>query len=227
MAVVNDKLTTVGGCTDVTLIEKTNSLLCYIQEKRWEQLLPPMPTERQRLAAVTTPTHLVVAGGRTGFFGAALSTVDVLDLNTLQWSSASSSPKGFQCPHMTLCGGYLYLSEHDIIFSCSVEELLKSCKPPSTNGSDGGSVWTGLTDIPVPHGASLATLRGHVLAIGAKNRSIHCYDRNTNSWIIIGALPTQRSDTLVAVLPSNELIVVGGEERGGKWCSKTEIGSTD
>ena len=70
---------------------------------------------------------------------------------------------------MTLCGGYLYLSQDNTIFSCSVEELLKSCKPASTNSSDGGSVWTTLTDIPVPYGATLATLRGHVLAIGGSD----------------------------------------------------------
>ena len=127
---------------------------------------------------------------------------------------------------MTLCNGQLYLFEDSKIFSCSVEELLKSCKPASTNSSD--SVWTKLADIPVPHAASLTTLRGQVLAIGGSDQSdgdtptgaIHQYNRSTNSWSVIGEMPTPRASPLVAVLLSHELIVVGG------WnCDVTEIAS--
>ena len=68
MAVVNNQLTTIGGRQhgdDTT----TNSLLCLSRsssEMKWEELLPPMPTPRIWSAAVTTPTHLIVAGGETG-----------------------------------------------------------------------------------------------------------------------------------------------------------------
>ena len=114
---------------------------------------------------------------------------------------------------MTLCNGQLYLSKDSKIFSCSVEELLKSRKPASTNSS--GSVWTKLTDISVPYYASLTTLRGQVLAIGGSDQqltptgAIHQYNRSTNSWSVIGEMPTPREGPLLAVLPSHELIVVG------------------
>ena len=207
LAVVYDKLTTIGGCYDGVA---TNVLLC-LSKGSYEKEFPLMPTKVIKPAVITTHTHLVVAGGKNG---GALSTVQLLDLNTLQWFSAKRSPEALWYPHMTLCGGYLYLSEDSSIFSCSMEELLKSCKPPSTKGS----VWTRLTDIPVPYGASLATLRGHVLAIGGSEEkyggnptgAIHCYNRNTNSWNVIGEMPTPRSRTLVAVLSQDELIVVGG-----------------
>ena len=120
---------------------------------------------------------------------------------------------------MTLCNEQLYLSERNEIFSCSVEKILKSRKPASTNSSAGDfDVWTKLTDIPVPHWASLATLRGRVLAIGGSNQpgggtptgAIHRYNRGTNSWSVFGEMPTPRASPLVAVLPSHDLIVVGG-----------------
>ena len=226
MAVINDQLTTIGGGHDATA---TNTLLCLsksLWKMKWEELLPPMPTARIWSAAVTTPTHLIVAGGGTGL-GAALSVVETLDTNTLQWSSVSSSPEALQYPSMTLCNGQLYLSEHRKIFSCSVEELLKSRKPASTNSS--GSVWTKLTDIPVPYDARLTTLRGQVLAIGGSDQeyhgtptgAIHQYNRSTNSWSVIGEMPTPREEPLVAVLPSHELIVVGGFS-----CDVTEIASS-
>ena len=223
MAVVNNQLTTIGGHLSYTGI---NTLLCLSRsssEMKWEELLPPMPTARISPAAVTTPTHLIVAGG---YKGPALSVVETLDTNTLQWSSVSSSPQALDYPSMTLCNGQLYLSEHCKIFSCSVEELLKSSKPASTNSS--GSVWTKLTDIPVPCWARLITLRGQVLAIGGSDQpggdpptgAIHQYNRSTNSWSVIGEMPTPCVRPLVAVLPSHELIVVGG------WNSDvTEIAS--
>ena len=260
MAVVNNQLTTIGGRQHNTA---TNSLLCLSRsssEMKWEELLPPMPTAREGSAAVTTPTHLIVAGGWTGLVGDALSVVETLDTNTLQWSSVSSSPEASSSPNMTLCSGQLYLSEDSKIFSCSVEELLKSRKPASTNSSDSvwtkltdipvpywaslttllksrkpastnssDSVWTKLTDIPVPYWASLTTLRGQVLAIGGSDKwgggtptgAIHQYNRSTNSWSVIGEMPTPHDHPLLAVLPSHELIVVGGFN-----CTVTEIASS-
>ena len=235
MAIVNNKVTTIGG------MNRARALLSLEdQGTKWRELLPPMPTARANPATVTTPTHLIVAGGWTALFGgSALSTVEILDTNTLQWFSASSSPKALQYPGMSLCGEHLYLSEDNTIFSCSVEELLKSRKPASiydiTNSSAGDSVWTKLADIPVPYGASLTTLRGQVLTIGGSDQpwggtltgAIHRYERSTNSWSVIGGMPTPRARPLVAVLPNNKLIAVGGVTGSGTILENTEIASTD
>lgn len=210
MAVVNDKLTTIGGQGRGD--SATNILLCLSgssSDMKWEILLPPMPTERERPAVVTTYTHLVVAGGGTRLV-AGLSTVEVLNFQTLQWASASNSPKALENPNMTICDGQLYLSEDKTIFSCSVEELL-----------NGTIVWNKQTDIPLPHGASLATLGRHMLAIGGSDGSvkstptgaIYYYNKRSDSWRVSGEIPTPRYATLVAVLPTNELVVVGGCDR--------------
>ena len=204
----------------------TNTLLCLTEG--WEKLLPPMPTARIWSAAVSTPTHLIVAGGRTGH-GDALSVVEILDISTLQWSSVSSSPKALEYPNMTLCDGHLYLSQHDVIFSCCLEELLKSINPTSSNSNARGSMWTPVASIPVAFNATLTTLRGHVLAIGGRDqnrtqkRAVYSYNKRTNTWSVIGEMPTPRACPLVAVLPSHEheLIVVGGYD-----CVVTEIAST-
>ena len=234
MAVVHDKLTTIGGYDSKD--KGVNYLLCLTEGTKWEELLPSMSTKRVGAAAVTTPNHLVVAGGRSNgsLSSDVLHGVEVLDLDSCQWFSASSSPQAFQYPHMTLCDGRVYLSDDATVFSCSVEELLKSCKPASTSSSADDSVWTRLANIPVPHCASLTTLRGQVLAVGGKDAygctptgAIHQYDRSTNSWSVIREMPTPRSHSLVAVLPSNELIVVGGNDVPDKICRITAIASTD
>ena len=220
MAVVNNQLTTIGGRPEFSIA--TNTVLCLSRSGKWEELLPPMPTPRAYSAAVTTPTYLIVAGGS---FGGALSVVETLDTNTLQWSSVSSSPKPLMYPNMTLCNGLLYLSEHNKIFSCSVEKLLKSTEANC-------SLWNQLADIPVPYWTSLTTMRGRVITIGGSDHeswgttytpsgAIHQYNRSTNSWSVVGEMPTPRVGPLVAVLPSHELIVVGGCN-----CNVTEIASS-
>ena len=62
---------------------------------------------------------------------------------------------------------------------------------------------------------------------GATNPTgaIHCYDVATNLWSVIGEIPTPRYQVLAAVLPSNELVVVGGYD-AGHMCSTLEIGSS-
>ena len=90
---------------------------------------------------------------------------------------------------MTTCGGSIYLANKDNkVFSSSMEDFLMS-----TNSSDGGSVWTRLSKIPIPWWSTLATLREHVLAIGinlTRSRAIHWYDVATKSLSVIGEMPT-------------------------------------
>ena len=220
MAVINNALTTVGGWDHQ--MANTNTLLS-LHGSSWKEVLPPMPTKRRYSAAANTPTHLVVAGGQQSLLGDGIATVEVLNTKTLQWSTASSLPKAAAFSRMTTCGGCLYLADCDSnVFSCSVEDLLKS-----TNSS---FEWTRLASIPVK-ASTLATLRGHVLAIGGRDGgnptgAIHCYDVATNWWSVISKMPTPRVGVLIAVLPSNKLVVVGGSTKPFFYSTITEIGSS-
>ena len=243
LAVVKGKLTTIGGIMGGIIGGimghiiagitgyATNSLFS-LSGSSWKEVLPPMPTKRCCPAAASTPTHLVVAGGKREYISGDLSTVEVLSQETLQWSTASSFPVDVPFPQLTLCGGSFYLLNYNNLYSCSVEDLLKSCKP-ATNSSDGGSVWTELAAVPVKRMSSLVTLRGYVLAIGGVDDwfdgnptgAIHCYNVAANSWSVVGEIRTPRSEVLAAVLPSNDLVVVGGKLSGLEVCSITEIDS--
>ena len=220
MTVINDALTTIGGWNRQG--RATNTLLS-LSGSSWEEVLPPMPTMRVLPAAANTPTHLMVAGGRQSINGDPVATVEVLNTETFQWSTASSLHKRVPFPELTTCGGCIYFANKDNkVFSCSVEDL------KSTNSSDGVSVWTRLANIPPLQKSTLATLRGRVLAIGGEysgipTGAIHCYDVATNSWSVMGEMPTPRYRALTAVLPSNELVVVGGMDRNYTSCTTTEI----
>ena len=223
LAVVKDQLTTIGGYRQFVFYNSLFSLL----GNEWEEVLPPMPTSRVLPAVVTTPTHLVVAGGQAKvLFSGLLSTVEVLNTETLQWSTASNLPEAVYINRqLIVCNGYFYISGMHTVFSCSVTDLLKSCN--FVDGSKEDSVWTTLAHIPIKL-STLATLRGHVLAIGGKDDdnptgAIHCYDVATNSWSSIGEMPTPRYHALTAVFPNNELVVVGGLP--SEKCCITQIGS--
>ena len=148
------------------------------------------------------------------------------------WLVAWPLPQRTSFPNMTLCGRLLYVSNNSTVFCCSVEDLLESCRPPSFvyNSKQGSStVWTRLADIPVPCRSTPETVKGRVLAVGGNNApfdskptgAIHCYDVATNSWSVIGEMPTPRGAALTAVLPNDTLLVV---RQNDAICSVAEIG---
>ena len=214
MAVVEDRLTTIGGWKGFSGTD-TNELLSRLPwHSSWKEVLPPMPTKRAGAASLSTHTHLVVAGGWIGSH-AITDIVEVLDTKTMQWSTASSIPKAVYYPGLTICGDYFYHQQGTDVYSCSKEALLESRESTSSSNVEDDSVWTRVADIPIQW-ASLVSLEERVLAIGGSNdtqhrtAAIHCYNRTSNSWSVVGRLPTSRSCVLATMLPSNGVVVVGG-----------------
>ena len=224
LAVVNGLLTAIGGRlgTDVT-----NQLLSLTGERKWVEQFPPMPTKRFGTAAVSSGKSLVVAGGR-GIDYNYLSTVEVVETETLQWSTASSLPFGVAFASAMICQDRVYLLGHNetletssvSVLASSMTDLLQSCRPQSLGARLKAltlrTVWHQVADLPV-RSSSCATLGGQLLAVGGSDDSfrndstaIHQYNPATNSWKVISHMPTARSSPLVAVLPGNTLMVVGG-----------------
>ena len=200
MEVIHDKLTTIGGRKEDYDTESNVLLTLLPGDSIWKKIFPAMPTYRTEPNVVCTHTHLVVAGG--GEY-----SVEILDTETLQWVTSCSLPLSRYICGLTVCAGYLYLSQGMSLHTCSMDELLQ-WKPRSR------SIWTKLPDMYVSS-ASLITLREHVLAIcdhdhgGLTKAAIHCYKSTTNSWSVIGQFPTPVYNVLIAVLPGNKLVVVG------------------
>ena len=148
-----------------------------------------------------------------------------MDAETLQWSTASSLPFTLAYASATICQDRIYLlgyytrNEPRSVLACSMADLQRSCRPQSLGARletlTLQEVWHRVADLPV-RSSSCATLCGQLLAVGGCNDSsmhtsaIHQYNPATNSWEVISHMPTARSATLVAVLPGNKLMVVGG-----------------
>ena len=233
LAVVNGLLTAIGGKTPNN--EITNSLLS-LTENKWTKRFPLMPTKRWLTAVVCSgrSRSLAIAGG-WGEGDKYLSTVEVMDTVTLQWSTASSLPHPLREATATLCGDQFYMlggfgksGRSKSVFTCSLAALLQSCQLQSQviaqlktlSLTSSPKVWRQLADTPVTL-STCASLHGQLLAVGGKDKagkmttSIHTYNTITNSWEAISHMKTPRTQCLVAVLPRNELMVVGGQTSDG------------
>ena len=120
-----------------------------------------MPTKRCVTVVVCSGRSLVVARGSTEFN--KLSIVELMDTETLQWSTASSLPQPLYQASATLCGDQVYMlggrgqnKQSKSVFTCSLVALLQSCHPQSLGArlktlslASRPKVWHQLADTPV------------------------------------------------------------------------------
>ena len=233
LAVIEGLLTSVGGYSHVV----TNTLLSLRGEgerKQWSEVFPPMPTPRSLTACITTEKALVVAGG---FEDSDLATVEVMDINTKQWTTVRPLPQKVQSPSGIVCGDSLYLaggftggSGSKSVFTCSLSDLLQ----PETLGSrirrtlTRLNVWKEISSLPVTL-STLASFGGHLLAIGGDYDSensttdVYRYDSHTDSWHVISHMKNKQSMCLAVTLREDQLIVVGGFTQGYIKTASVEI----
>ena len=195
-----------------------------------------MPTKRFSVSALCTGTALIVAGGLNDN-NQKLKTVELLDIETQQWHTAPDLPEPLTESSLTLCqGGFVYLlGGHDevnagtsSVYSCSVSSLHLSTGSKS-NSLAQSSVWNRVASLPVTLSTAV-TLHGQLLAVGGWDQdattAIHMYQPITNSWEVISRMTIPRALCLVAVLPDNQLMVVGGWTTGNKLSNAVKFGTT-
>ena len=239
LAVIAGLLTCVGGWGgEHSGGSRTNTLQSLTGgcKRQWSEVFPPMPTARSDTASVTTEQALVVAGGYDG--RKVLDTVEVMNIATKQWTTAQHLPHPFGLISETICGDQLYLGGTYIgvgessksVLTCSLTDLLQpkslGVRLRTLSLATKPGVWREIKNLPVTQ-STLTTLGGHLLAIGGWSDShsptadVHRYDNQTDSWHVVSKMKNKRSRPLSAVLPEDQLLVVGG---GGSSTS-VEIGS--
>ena len=121
-------------------------------------------------AAVSTTQHLIVAGGKSG--KCMPNTVELMDVQTLVWSTAASLPHPYSRVSASICGDHLYMLggkdedghlKFNAVLTCSLTKLIQSC---SETPSD--LVWHRLSDIPVSRSTCVA-VNGELLVVGGRN----------------------------------------------------------
>jgi len=216
IAVISGMVTAIGGqepgIEGLTFYNTLLSLTEAGEDGKWVEQLPPMPTKRAYTAVVHTGKYLIVAGGyQEGY--THLNTVEVLDIEKLQWSTVSSLPVAISGGYAVLHGDDIYVQDDDwsrFVAKCSLTDLLQSTPQLP-------SPWQEFAKVPIAH-CTPTSMSGRLLAVGGYSMTgptnkIHQYFPQTNTWEVISQMPTARCHCLVAVLPGSKLMVVGGGVR--------------
>ena len=219
IAVINGLLTAIGGQQDGKVVGTLLSLTGEGTNKQWSEKFYKMPTERLFPGIVRNRTSLIVAGGTTsGLDGDSLSTVEVMNTETLHWATARSLPHPFLDAWLTVCGDKVYMLGGNVRKTAS-----KSALACSLNDLDDKSgKWDIMPKVPV-YNATCATVNGKLLAVGGKQSleegekncsAIYAFNPAEKSWGIKCNMEKARSFCLLAALPNNKLMIVGGFMQG-------------
>ena len=256
LAFINNELTTIGGRRlDVHMTfrhEAATYASCYtnklwsvdmeVENPDWTNKLPSMPTRRAFTVSLNTGANLIVAGG---IGGAYLMTIEIMDIGKSQWMTAADLPQRMWGASGTLCSDSVYLlggvdkKSLFTVFTCSVNNLLKSCKSGSlksvlTNvftlgrsGVTSENVWTRLADIPVTQ-ATCVSVHDCVLAIGGKDSNdkpttdIHMYNQVTRTWLAVDHIPSARYSCFT-IVHDNKIFIIGGKDDKGTPTSTMSV----
>ncbi len=230
---VSGQLVLVGGKV-VSTRKVTGGVHVFVSEsQQWEsQSIPAMPTARYALSVVSHSTVLVVCGGRDDS-DTSLPTVELYSSEASQW---------YQCPPLPfprswmssvtirdilfLVGGFSGLlqdSAEKSFLSASLTALIDRALHHSSGSASAESLWTALEDVPYYRTAA-ASIGGCLLAVGGTDKpqwgsevsdSIRTYLPMFSLWTQMGELPLPLCRTTAVLLPTNELLIIGGLNKEG------------
>ena len=215
LVIINNLLTLVGGKRSRIVTNQLFSLTGEGSGKRWTEEFPPMPTKRCAPTVLCTRITLIVAGGKNKE-QSRLQAVEVMNTETLQWSTAADLPTQLGRATAAVCGDSVYIAGESNMYTCSLLTLIQSCKSflARLRNRD-AKVWKEVAAPPVTRTMCVST-NGRLLAIGGKDSdekptsAINLYNPTTDSWEVISHMATPRHNCIAAVFSNNQLMVVGG-----------------
>ena len=208
---LSGKLVTVGGRDGRGAV-----YTCVQETQQWEKSIPPMPTPRQRPTVITYNSSIAVCGG-DGW----KSVVEVFNSEAAQWHTAAPLPVACVYMQHTIINDTCYLgsglSSSRSIMCASLPSLFQSSSPHEQQTSaQQQSVWAVLPDMPLYYSA-LANMGGTLLALGGRESpssppsdAIHAYSASTKAWVKIASLPQACYRATAELLPSGEVMLIGG-----------------
>ena len=218
LTIYDDHLTLVGGkeYPSYTLTNKIWLLQSLGEDGReeWkEDAIPPMPTRRCSVSAVGYDKVLLVAGGKDEN-NQPMKTVELYQLG--QWQSTTPLPRPCTDMSSTVMGSHVVFAggrgQGREVYHCSVDTIKSKTLQ-----------WERLADAPLEY-SSIITLNGVLLAIGghtgsSQSAAMFGFSAHTRSWHHFFNLPLPLSNTSTAVIPTGQIVAVGGETNS-YWSSR-------
>ena len=194
----------------------------------WREELPPMPTKRLEHGVTTHQTHVVVAGGIAEDGQTLLSSIDVLNITTLQWSTPDNLtlPRPMYTMQFTISNAHLYVASAAITYDAATNTgtTIKTVwqlpvtaleNALTTEGDSTSHHWAEIAPTPY-YSSALLQDTAHVVAVGGDDESntptsdVFVYDCNSNNWSKVGQLGVPRARCAVVSLSRTSFIVCGG-----------------
>ena len=235
LAIFKENLVAVGGKEKGKV---ANKVYILTETESWRMdRIPPMPTRRHSAAAASTENYIIVMGGQQKQL--FLKTVEILDIFTLEWSTAVDLPKPITSTSLSalVCNGNIYAiggidgvrDQVTSMYMCGLQQLItqrhssitKKIKH-SLSYSSLPNLWSEIMEFPVTKAAFIAVeemdtvlLIGGMKADGEMTDEVNAYDTVSRSWELWGHLKSARC-LCVAGLITREmgkvLVIVGNED---------------
>ena len=198
----------------------TNKLWTLTEHGQRMQTLPPMKTKRHHPSAMEFTDNILVAGGKNDKCG----NVNIVEVyNGHHWAKAQCLPKPCYWMKSTVLNGHWYLmggeGQGEKVYYASLDSLVASCQPSKKPLPP---LWKRLPDVPHER-SNTAVFGNRLIAVEGgypHNSSIHAYSPDTQSWVHVGNKPVGLHSTCTAVLPTGELMVIGGQSDTFSWESR-------
>ena len=223
MGDLNGQLVIVGGRTRQGVVTgKVHTLNSSTQ--KWVESIAPMPTARYSPAVFSQSSCLTVVGGRNQH-GTNLSDVEIFMPHTSQWHKMTSPAPSPLCNMATtVINNKCFIAEYH---STKVYQLCVSLQQTTTDSTNTPHViteWTNLCDLP-HKGCGLGSINRCLLAVGGGDvpnpiTTILGFSPITNTWKTVGELPEPRLFCTTVLLPTGELLVMGGWDGTGSLTNK-------
>ena len=155
--------------------------------------------------------YIIVIGGNDDHWTA---TVELFQVSSRRWHQLTDLPQRHADLSATICGNLLHVIGDDGNgYSCSLQALLSSDRPITSQSLPHLISWTSLPRLPVTV-STAATLSGQLVIIGGWQdgspvKTIH--QLFNGQWVEIGSMSCNRRFCLVVSPSPKKMMIVGGE----------------
>ena len=148
-------------------------------------------------------------GGSVGV-GVWTATVEIFHVRSRRWYELTNLPQALTFPSATICGNEVQVIGYFCDgYSCSLQALLSSNQPITSQLISHMITWTPLPWLPVTQ-SKAATLCGHLVIVGGERGGSHVnsiHQLLDGQWVKIGSMYSVRWRCLV-VSPSPDKMMI-------------------
>ena len=215
LVIINGQLIAVGGYDGSPYTNKLFTLRHKLfRQRQWIEEYPPMNTARSDTTLVSSSDgeYIIVIGGYVGDC-VWTATVELFQVSSRRWHQLKDLPQTLPSPSATICGNQLHVIGRDGPgYSCSLQALLSSDRPITSQSIPHLISWTSLPRLPVIR-STAATLSGQLVIIGGLQdgspvKTIH--QLLDGRWVDFGSMSCGRWLCLVVSPSPDKMIIVGG-----------------